>query len=633
MLEQEVLEKYWGHKQFRSQQLEIIQSVLNKHDTLAILPTGGGKSICFQVPALILEGITLVISPLIALMKDQVEQLKKRGIMAYAIFSGMSEREIDIVLDNCIYGNTKFLYLSPERLKSDLVKTRIAKMPVNQLVIDEAHCISQWGHDFRPAYLEIANIKTILPAVPIIALTASATPKTQEDIVKNLDLHNPNIFTKSFARTNLSYSSVFTEDKAKTLLRIVKKVSGSTLIYVRSRKKTKELALLLYNNGLSVDFYHAGLSPEERSAKQERWMSGKTNTMVCTNAFGMGIDKADVRLVVHYDLPDCIEAYYQEAGRAGRDEQKAYAVLLFNTTDTSDLLKNIALNYPEIDFLKRVYQSLANYYKIALGSSELVPYDFNIADFENTYNLSTRQTYYAIKQLEKEGLILMNETFYAPAVLHFNISDKEELYKFQVANAKFDPLIKVLLRLYGGELFVQFIKINETAVATHLVKSEIDIVNMLLYLHKTGFVTYIPKRDKPQLTFVLARLDAAKLPIHPGKYLARKNNELDKVKAMIAFAETKAQCRTQFIQNYFGENTHDICGVCDVCVKNASGTNLSSKIILEKLRTLPNPILIQNFLALFDEQDRKTASTFLRELIDEGKIILENEILLLVHKK
>ena len=625
MLEQEVLEKYWGHKQFRSQQLEIIQSILAKRDTLAILPTGGGKSICFQVPALMLEGITIVISPLIALMKDQVEQLKKRGIIAVAIYSGMSEREIDILLDNCIYGNTKFLYLSPERLKSDLVMARIAKMKVNQLVIDEAHCISQWGHDFRPAYLEIAQVKAILPEVPIMALTASATSKTQEDIILHLALKQPNIFTKSFKRDNLSYSSVFTEDKIQVLLRIVKKVSGSCLIYVRSRKKTKELALLLYKNNISVDFYHAGLSPEERSKKQERWMSGKTNTMVCTNAFGMGIDKADVRLVIHYDLPDCIEAYYQEAGRAGRDEQKAYAVILFSQSDTDELIKNIELTYPDLEFLKRVYQSLANFYKIAVGSSEMVPYDFNITAFESSYNLPTRQTYYAIKQLEKEGLILMNETFYAPSALHFNISDKEELYKFQVANAKFDPLIKVLLRYYGGELFVHFIKINEAAVATQLLKSEIDIVTMLVYLDKIGFVTYIPKRDKPQLTFVLARMDASKLPIHPGKYQARKSNELDKVKAIIAYATNKSQCRTQIIQHYFGENTTEDCGVCDVCVKKTSTTTLKSADVFEKLNTYPSPISVKDFLATYQETDRKIASTFLRELIEEGKILLEAE--------
>lgn len=625
MLEQKVLEKYWGHKHFRSQQLEIIQSVLQKQDTLAILPTGGGKSICFQVPGLILEGITVVISPLIALMKDQVEQLKKRGIPAYAVYSGMSEREIDIILDNCIYGKTKFLYLSPERLKSELVQVRLSKMHVNLLVIDEAHCISQWGHDFRPAYLEIAKIKPHLAKVPTIALTASATLKTQEDIVKNLELLDTQIFRKSFSRQNLSYSSIQTDDKDNTLLRVVKKIDGCKLVYVKSRKKTKQLALLLYKNGISVDFYHAGLTPEERNSKQERWMNGQINTMICTNAFGMGIDKADVRLVVHYDIPNCIEAYYQEAGRAGRDEKKAYAVILYNQNDTQDLIKNIELAYPEIDFLKRIYQSLSNYYKIAVGSSEMTPYDFNITDFENTYNLPSRQTYYAIKQLEKEGLLLMNETFYAPSVLHFNISDKEELYKFQVANAKFDPLIKILLRFYGGELFVHFIKINESAVATQMVKREIDIVNMLIYLDKTGFVTYIPKRDKPQITFIQARLDANKLPINPKVYSDRKSNEIEKVNAIIKYAENKTQCRSLIIQEYFGEKTTKPCGVCDICSKKQN--TITKELVFNKLKTLNSPILANEFVSTFDETLRKQIGLYLRELIDESLIIFENNYL------
>jgi ATP-dependent DNA helicase RecQ len=625
MLEQKVLEKYWGHKQFRPQQLEIIQSVLTKHDTLAILPTGGGKSICFQVPALILEGICIVICPLIALMKDQVEQLKKRGINAYAIFSGMSEREIDITLDNCIYGKTKFLYLSPERLKSELVQARIAKMHVNLLVIDEAHCISQWGHDFRPSYLEIASIKKILPQVNTIALTASATPKTQRDIIANLDLNSPQIFIKSFARNNLSYSSIYAEDKEQTLVRLIKKMQGHSMVYVRSRKKTKELALLLYKHGISVDFYHAGLSTEERTSKQNRWMSGQIHTIVCTNAFGMGIDKADVRLVIHYDLPDSMEAYYQEAGRAGRDEQKAFAVLLYQHHDGNELIKNVELAYPDLEFLKRVYQSLANYYKIAIGSSEMIPYDFNITDFENTYNLPSRQTYFAIKQLEKEGLVLMNETFYAPSVLHFNISDKEELYKFQVANAKFDPLIKVLLRFYGGELFVHFIKINEAAIATQLVKSESDIVNMLLYLDKSGLVTYIPKRDKPQITFVVSRLDAAKLPINPKKYLERKNNELEKVQAIIHYTQNKTICRSNLIQTYFGEKNIENCGICDICMKS----KLTSAQVITKLETC-TPITIDNFLNQYSESERKIASNILRELIDEKKIRYNNGTLTLL---
>jgi len=419
MDKKQILIKYWGYSSFRPLQEQIIDSVLAGQDALALMPTGGGKSICFQVPSLISEGVCIVITPLIALMKDQVSQLDKRGIKAVAIFSGMNLREIDIALDNCVYGDKKFLYVSPERLETEMFQERIKKMNVSLIAVDEAHCISQWGYDFRPSYLRIAEIKDILPNVPILALTATATPTVVEDIQDKLLFSKRNVFKMSFERTNLSYQVEYSEDKYNRLLKYIDANPGSAIIYVRNRRKTKEIATFLLNNKYSCHFYHAGLTTEERDRKQKEWISSKVRIMVSTNAFGMGIDKADVRLVVHMDVPDSLEAYFQEAGRAGRDGNSALAVLLYHRSDVMDLDRNFEMKYPEIDFIKDIYNVLGNYFQLAVGSGAGESYEFVLADFIKMYNLNPLLTYNSIKYLEKEGYLFLSEAISRPSKLMF----------------------------------------------------------------------------------------------------------------------------------------------------------------------------------------------------------------------
>ena len=464
---QHILKQYWGHNTFRPLQAEIIQAVLAGKDVLALLPTGGGKSICFQIPALAQPGICLVVTPLIALMKDQVEQLKQRGIPAAAIFAGMKPQEIDIVLDNCIYGQLKFLYVSPERLKTEIFQERVQKMPINLLAVDEAHCISQWGYDFRPAYLDIAELRPLIPNVNIIALTATATRSVKQDIQEKLHFREAVLFQKSFARDNLAYVVRKAEDKNNILLRILHSIHGTAIIYVYTRRKTKEVASFLLRNNVNATFYHAGLTNEERARRQDAWLQGKISVMVATNAFGMGIDKPDVRLVVHLDLPTTLEAYYQEAGRAGRDEKKAYAVVLYDQQDINELRASIQEGHPTVEYLKTVYQHLANYYQVAVGTHAMTTYDLDWEEFASNCRLKPQEAYQAIKRLESEGLIQLNEAFFQPAKLHIPTNHKE-LYAFQVAHASYDPLIKALLRLYGGELFTDFCNISENKVARFL---------------------------------------------------------------------------------------------------------------------------------------------------------------------
>lgn len=562
----EILKKVWGFEKFRPLQEDIVNAVLDNKDVLALLPTGGGKSICFQVPALLREGICIVITPLIALMKDQVEHLKRKKISAVAVFSGMSRREIDITLDNCVYGNIKFLYVSPERLKTEMFQERVKKMKVALITVDEAHCISQWGYDFRPSYLEIAEIRNLVPEVNIIALTATATEEVKVDISEKLHLKGPEIFQKSFARENLSYSVFQEEDKERKLVNILDKVKGSGIVYVRSRRETKEIAQLLKQNGISANFYHAGLSNEQRYAIQDEWVQNKIRIIVATNAFGMGIDKPDVRVVAHIDLPDNLEAYYQEAGRAGRDERKAYAVVLYHQKDLEVLKRQLLLEYPEVGYLKKVYQSLANYYKIAVGSSFMASYDFVIEDFCTTFNLNPLETYYIIKKLEEEGFVQLNEGFYSPSKVLINLNN-QQLYEFQIANAHLDLLIKALLRIYGGELFANFTKISEKQLAAVLVLPVEEIVRKLNLLNQMEVIAYDKQHEKPQLTFTTPRQDASKLAINLEKLKKRKENAGNKMNKIIEYVQQEHRCRTQVILDYFGEIAYDKCGVCDICLK------------------------------------------------------------------
>jgi len=449
---EQILVKYWGYSKFRPLQEDIIQSVMSGRDTLALMPTGGGKSLTFQVPAMATDGICIVITPLIALMKDQVENLKQRDIKAIAIYSGMTQEEIDIALENCIYGNVKFLYISPERLETEIFKLRVKHMNISILAIDEAHCISEWGYDFRPSYLKIAEFRNHIQNVPVLALTATATPKVVIDIQEKLLFKEKNVLQKSFERKNLTYLVRNVEDKLNYLIDTIQKVKGSGIIYVRNRKKTKEIALFLQKNKISADYYHAGLKHEDRSLKQNAWKTGARKIMVATNAFGMGIDKPDVRFVIHFDLPDSIEAYFQEAGRAGRDEKKASAVLLYNNSDKVKAEQRIETNFPEIKEIREVYQALGNYFKIPFGGGKLSSYDFVISDFAKNYNFNLIKIISSINFLQREGYIELTDELNSASKIHFKAS-RDDLYKFQVANAKFDGFIKLILRSYTCLLY------------------------------------------------------------------------------------------------------------------------------------------------------------------------------------
>lgn len=561
-----ILKQYWGYDSFRPMQLEIIQSALDKQDTLALLPTGGGKSICFQIPSLCQEGICIVVSPLIALMKDQVYNLKKRNINAIAIYSGMHYRAIDRAFDNCAYGNVKFLYLSPERLLTELAQERIKKMKVNLIAVDEAHCVSQWGYDFRPPYLQIPELRELLPDVPILALTATATPEVVKDIQEKLEFKKGKLFQQSFMRSNLAYVVLEEENKNPKLLNIVQKVAGSGVVYVRNRRKTKEIALFLQKNGVKADFYHAGLSAQKRSDKQDAWINNQIRIMVSTNAFGMGIDKANVRTVVHMDLPDSLEAYFQEAGRAGRDGKKAYAILLYNSDDRSKLEYGYKMAFPEIKFIKRVYQALGSYFQLAVGSGAGESFDFEIVEFTKTYQLHLLKTYSALKILEQSGWLSLSESVYSPATIKVN-ANKEDLYNYQLQHPKLSTLIKTVLRTYQG-IFGNYVNIDESRIANFLKIPRSALQQAFQKMHKDGIISYQAHKDKPQLTLIEERVDAVNLNIDAALYKFRKNRHLERIKKALTYAEDDF-CRSQQLLAYFGEE-NEACGVCDICLNRKS---------------------------------------------------------------
>jgi ATP-dependent DNA helicase RecQ len=619
----DVLQKYWGYEAFRSMQEDIINSITSGNDTLALLPTGGGKSICFQVPALMSEGLCLVISPLIALMKDQVEQLKRRKIPAAAVYSGMTYREIDILLDNAAHGAYKFFYVSPERLKTELFLERAKKMNLNLLAIDEAHCISQWGYDFRPPYLEIANFRELFPDLPCIALTATATEDVKIDIQEKLNFKNGKLFQKSFARDNLSYSVRKVENKESKLFEILRKIAGTSVVYARNRRRTKEIAEVLKKNGFSADFYHAGLSQADRNAKQDAWLTNKIRIIVATNAFGMGIDKPDVRTVIHWELPDNLESYYQEAGRAGRDEKPAFAVALYHPQDFKEMEEKHELAHPDFDFLKKLYQSLANYFKIAIGSGEMQSYDFEIQDFCQHYNYEVYPVFHALKVLEEEGFIQLNEQFYRPSGLHINLSYKD-LYAYEIANAKFEKLIKTVLRIYGGDIYQQVIFINELQIAKMAEMSPQDVVKQLKYLDAEGVMDYSPKSDSPQLTFLEARHDANKMPLNKKRLEERKRSKYDKLLAVKNYVENDLVCRTLKLLQYFGEYKEEKCGVCDVCINEKKLMNQDVDLEQRILHILKDSHLnIERLSENIDGYAKERIITAVRKLDDEGRLKMD----------
>ena len=576
MQPQEILKQYWGYNTFRPLQTEIIQSVLDGKDTLALMPTGGGKSLCFQVPAMMSEGICIVISPLIALMQDQVQQLKNRNISAIGIFSGMHKNQIDIALDNCIYGDIKFLYVSPERLQTKLFIERAKQMKINLLAIDEAHCISQWGYDFRPPYTKIADFRKLIPPVSLIALTATATQEVKIDIVEKLEMINPQVFQQSFARANLSYSAFKEDDKERRLMKILQNVQGSAVVYVRNRRRTQEVSDILNKYNIQSTFYHAGLNPTERTKRQENWIKNRVRAIVATNAFGMGIDKPDVRTVIHLDLPDTLEAYYQEAGRAGRDGEKAYAVALFNQSDIDGLEKNVLQSYPPIELIRRVYQCLGNLFQLAVGSGEFASYDFDLIEFQRRFDLPSTDTYFALKILQNQGFIQLSEGFKNTSKMMFKV-DNRQLYDFQLRNSKYDSFIKLILRMYGGDLFSTFLNISEANIAKAYSIPVKEIEMWLLTLEKFDILFYDKQKDQPQLTFLTPRFDINKLPLQELEINNRKERDIQKSKSVKHYAEQPNRCRTQLLLEYFNEITDSECGICDNCLKKKK----QSKIELE----------------------------------------------------
>ena len=536
------------------------------------MPTGGGKSITFQVPALAMEGICIVVTPLIALMKDQVDNLRRLGIKATAVYSGMTRQEIIAQLENCIFGDYKFLYVSPERLGTDIFKSKLQAMNVCLLVIDESHCISQWGYDFRPSYLSIADIREELPGVPVLALTATATPEVVNDIQERLHFREKNVFRKSFVRKNLSYIVRQTEDKINSLIYILGKVPGTAIVYVRNRKRTKEIAVLLQQAGISADFFHAGLNRDDKNLRQSRWKNNECRVIVSTNAFGMGIDKPDVRLVVHMDMPGSLDEYYQEAGRAGRDEQRAYAVALCSNIDCTKLKKRLADEFPDRDFISRVYDALGNYYQIAMGFGLDTVHDFSLVDFCTAYKFSHLQAHHALKILELAGYIEYTEEQENASRLIFTAT-RDELYKYLHQDKKTDEVIQTILRSYTG-LFSDYVYINEGLISTRTGLSQQEIYEVLVRLSKYRIVNYIPHKKTPLIIYTRTREEIKYLSIPRSAYEERKERFESRINRVMEYINENRICRSRMLISYFGEKGTSDCGCCDVCLaKNDSGLN------------------------------------------------------------
>lgn len=565
-----VLEHYWGYKQFRPLQEDIVLSVLDGRDTLALLPTGGGKSICFQVPAMVLGGLCIVVSPLIALMKDQVEHLRARGIKAAAIYSGMRQSEIETAIDNVLYDpEYRFLYVSPERLQTDRFKVNFSNMPVKLIAVDESHCISQWGYDFRPPYLEIARIRSFFPEVPVLALTATATPEVVIDIQKRLEFKEENVFRKSFKRDNLIYYVVNEEDKNSRMLRIMNRYPGTGIVYVRNRKRTEQVAEYLRNHGITADHYHAGMDNKERDIRQKKWMDGKTRVMVATNAFGMGIDKPDVRFVVHIDLPDTLEAYFQEAGRGGRDEKPAVAILLYDNHDIAQLKRNFTISFPPLEKVREVYEELCQFYHIAIGSGQNSVFPFSMEKHAIATKMNATQYFNALRLLNSIGMILVSEHLRETSQIMFR-TDGQTLITYQNNNPADEPLITLILRSYSG-VFSQYTNINEQLMAERLGCKEEDVVENLKRLRAAKILYYQPQSNIPLIVFLRDRIDKDYLYFDNKSYDFRKKTAETRMKAVENYVKSDDKCRSRLLLEYFGEFTSTPCGECDVCRKSQIG--------------------------------------------------------------
>jgi ATP-dependent DNA helicase RecQ len=619
----QILIKYWGYSQFRPLQEDVIKAVIEKKDTLALMPTGGGKSITFQIPGIYLEGICIVITPLIALMKDQVEKLIEKKIKAAAIYSGMTQEEIKITLDNCAYGDYKFLYCSPERVGTELFRHRVQKMTVSLIVVDEAHCISQWGYDFRPSYLSISLLRDLIPDVPVLALTATATADVIEDIQLKLIFKQRNVLKSSFIRKNLSYIVKETEDKQATILNIVNKVQGTGIIYTRSRIKTKEIALFLLKNKISADFFHAGLDNTLKTKKQSDWSKGRTRIIVSTNAFGMGIDKPDVRFVIHYDVPDSLEEYYQEAGRAGRDGEKAYCVMLLTPHSVNEVTQRIDLKYPDLNIVKAIYEGICNYYILPIGDGKGRVFDFNMGEFASRIKQNYIVIYNSLKTLQNESLIELTEELDNPSRIHF-IVKRDDLYKFQVANAQFDEFIKLILRSYTG-LFNDYVKIDEDLLASRAnIKPEM-VYQYLLILSNQKIIKYIPRKKTPLIIFTEERLDPKSLYFSQEKYFKLKENYISRLNAMMMYLTNSGKCRSQLLLAYFGEKESERCGQCDTCLKR-NELNLSKyefDLILTAIKNTIKDETVSLDDILNNMNDKDKAISVIRWLADNQKIIID----------
>ena len=629
-LNSRILKQYWGYDRFRGIQEDIIDSISKNKDTLGLMPTGGGKSITFQVPALAKEGMCLVITPLIALMKDQVQNLKKRGIKALAIYSGMSRQDIIITLENCIFGNYKFLYISPERLDTELFRTKLQKMHISMITVDESHCISQWGYDFRPAYLKIAEIRELLPDVPVLALTATATPEVVKDIQARLHFRHKNVFRMSFERNNLAYIVRKTENKTAELLHILRSMPGSAIVYVRNRRRTKEITELLNNEHITADFYHAGLDDATKDIRQHRWQSGESRVMVATNAFGMGIDKPDVRIVIHMDLPDSIEAYFQEAGRAGRDGQKAYAVILYAKSDKTTLHKRIPDTFPEKEYIRDVYEHLQYYYQMAMGDGLDCVREFNIEDFCRKFKYFPVPVDSALRILTQAGYLEYTAEQDSTSRILFTIR-RDELYRLREMGEDMDRLIQAVLRSYTG-VFTDYTYINEDSLAIRTGLTRRQIYEMLVHLAKLRIVSYIPHKKTPYIIYTRERVEAQRIHISPEVYEHRKARYETRINAMLDYVTNNTVCRSRMLLDYFGERNEHNCGQCDTCISLRSKSKVSEQPDRETLCAKVCGILSRESLTpagLLKQlpMDKELLTEILHRLSDEGKIIAVDGIL------